>query len=186
MPAFQKNDLNWSMSPVLLKMFFAGVSSSVGEDKCVLDRHQLIWRKTGEPEVVTTPILTFPRNAIAKPDLIAEMTFAIDADIERLKIDYDRDERILDNPANDHLSFSELKITNPYIVDGISSVDTVYRLTMDDQKIYDLYIMREYLQAHWVSQIENDVRKSFRGSDENQQKVAVLLQPKMSQTHNLE
>lgn len=178
MAALQKYDLNLGMSPLLLKTFFAGASTSVSADSCVLDRIEMIWRDNAEPEIVTTPVLVFPYYAFAKADMMNEMAFAIECDVERLNLSYDIEDEILANPSNDHLSCSQLNITNPHLREDVSSVDTLYRLKTHDKKTYDLFIMREVLLQQVSEQIEIGVRKAMADADKNQQKTAVLFQPK--------
>lgn len=176
----QNYDLNLGMSPVLLKTFFAGAASPVPSGHCVLDRIQLIWREDGKPDVVTTPILRFPRHAIAKADLAHEMGFAIDSDIEQLNFQCERDEKILSRPENDDVSSRELNITNPYIVEDINAVDTLYRLTMDHGEVHDLFMMRYYLFEAMSEQVEISVRKCLSQYAVPQMNTAVLFQPRIS------
>lgn len=180
MTALQKYALNLSMSPILLKTFFAGASSPVEPDKCVLDRLQLIWGGDGEQEVTVTPLLIFPRSAISASDLAGEMQNAIEYDLEQLNAQADRDSVVLFDPSQNHLSCEELNIVNPYLTENINAVDTVYRLTMPDRKYYDLFVMRECLLQQFSEQIEIGITKAMRGIEQRPPQVAALFRPKMA------
>jgi len=164
----------FQMSPVLLKSLFRERHDHKSPQACRLERMQLIWGEDGA-NIKIEPLLTFHRGFISRGDIATEMQLAIEGDLEVLGDEYDRDADLLDAEHKGRLELDdELSLSSPYITDD---VDTLYRLTMDDGKAYDLFVMRGALYCSSSEQVEMSVRTALKPLLIKKPEAAFLLSP---------